>query len=165
MIQQLVKNEYGEPMYVENVRDQYEEEIAYCEEMQMRADDPYYAARQEEKEWYDAACAVFEERGITVPEEVIDILSRELRAKEAERQEEAAINEVKPIVDYLNEKLPGCGAYPYYSPETPSEVAYVEVYFENKPYRWEVESLLQDAMEKGLFIEDYVSLRYLKTKV
>jgi hypothetical protein len=165
IMKRVVTNELGEPLYIENVRDQYEEEIAYCEEMDLLANDPYYAARKEDRKWYDTACAIFEERGISVPQDVIESLSRELRKKEAERQEKEAIAEVQPIIDFLNEKLPNCGAYARYNPETPMEVAYVEVDFENTPYRWEVENLLPEAMEKELYIEDYISFSFLKTKV
>ena len=54
-------------MGIEYVRDQYEEEEAWCEEMQMRAEDPFYAARQEDEYWFQQACACFEEKGIQVP--------------------------------------------------------------------------------------------------
>lgn len=47
---QTIYNEYGEPIGTETVRTQYEEEIAYCEEMDRRAEDPFYAARIEEQD-------------------------------------------------------------------------------------------------------------------
>ena len=67
MYQQMVYNEYGEPMYVENVMDAQEEYDAYCEEMQMRADDPYYAQMREKEEWIARATSVFEDYGLEVP--------------------------------------------------------------------------------------------------
>ena len=53
MYQHLVRNEEGEPLYVENVMDAQEEHEFRCEEMQMRADDPYYAQMREKEEWYN----------------------------------------------------------------------------------------------------------------
>lgn len=67
MYQHLVTNEYGEPMYVENVMDAQEENEAYWEEMQMRADDPMYAAMREKEEWIARATRAFEDNGVEVP--------------------------------------------------------------------------------------------------
>ena len=67
MYQQLVRNEAGEPMYVENVMDAQEEQEFWCEEMQMRADDPMYAAMREKEEWIARATRVFEDNGLEVP--------------------------------------------------------------------------------------------------
>ena len=50
MYQHLVRNEEGGPMYIENVMDAQEQEEAYCEEMQMRADDPIVCSTRYMKE-------------------------------------------------------------------------------------------------------------------
>ena len=166
MYQQLVRNEYGEPMYVENVMDAQEENEAYLEEMQMRADDPYYAEMREKEEWYNKALQCFEEKGITVPPSVVKTLSRELRKKQMEIEEKKALDEVKPVVDFLNEHFPNMFEARYEWP-TPEDCGYAYIDFKdysNRPYRDEVEPLISPAWEKGLSIEDYISLREFKKK-
>lgn len=166
MIQQLVRNEYGEPMYVESVMDAQEENEAYWEEMQHRADDPYYAQMCEKEEWYNKALACFEEKGITVPPSVVRTLSRELRKKQIEIEEQKALNKVKPVVDFLNEYFPNMFEARYDWP-TPEEYGYAYIDFKdysNRPYRDEIEPLIEPAWEKGLRIEDYISLRDFKKR-
>ena len=169
MRQQVVRNSEGEPMYIENVRDQYEEEEAYCEEMQMRAEDPMYAASQEDAYWYQQAVACFEEKGIEVPEDVIQSLKCELWKKEEKRQEEKALKEVEPTLNYLNEKLPNCQFYANYFPESWDEIAHVEIGCKNRPYRWElaevIAGLTDEDWNKGISIEDYFSYNECKTLV
>lgn len=164
---QTIYNEYGEPIGTETVRTQYEEEIAYCEEMDRRAEDPFYAARIEEQEWYNKACAIFEENGIVVPDDVIAALSRELRKKEAEREEQKALAEVQPVVDFLNKYFPN-KFYARYDPPTPDEYGYAYVDFNGnyseRPYRDEVEALIPIALEQDIYIEDYLSLRHLRKR-
>lgn len=160
---QTVFNEDGEIIGTEYVRDQYEEEIAICEEMDMRAEDPLYAAHQENQRWYNIACSIFEERGIRVPEDVIRSLSRELRRKEAELEEKEALDRVQPVVDFLNKQFPDGDAEAYYYPETYDEIAQTEIHFNGKePTRKEMEDILPLAYEKELCIEDYICLRYLR---
>ena len=166
MYQQLVRNEYGEPMYVENVMDAQEQEEAYWEEMQMRADDPYYAQMREKEEWYAKALQCFEEKGIEVPQSVVQTLARELRQKKMEIEEQKALDEVQPVVDFLNEHFPNMFEARYEWP-TPEEYGYAYIDFKdysNRPYRDEIESLIEPALEKGLSIEDYISLRDFKKK-
>ena len=165
MYQQIVRNEDGEPLYIENVRDPYEEEIAWCEEMDERAADPMYAARIEDERWYNIACSVFEERGIRVPNDVICALKRELRNKEELQKEEGALAEVQPVVDFLNKHFPNT-FYAIYNPPTPIEVGYAEIDIAcgKRPYRDEVEALIPIAEAQGIYITDYLSLRDLKKK-
>ena len=171
MNKQVVLNEYGEPMGFEYVRDQYEEEEAWCEEMDMRANDPSYAASQEDEYWYRQACACFEEKGIEVPEDVIQSLKRELRKKEDKRIEEKMLKEAEPTLNYLNKKLPHCHFTSYYYPESWDEVAQVEIHCENKPYTWEFAEVLDacrnedEELTKGVSIEDYFSLSECKAMV
>ena len=170
MIQQVVKNEYGEPMGIEYVRDQYEEEEAWCEEMQMRAEDPMYAASQEDAYWYSQALACFEEKGIEVPRSVVETLKSKLREKEQKRQEEAALKEAEPTLRYLNEKLPQCKFSSVYYPESWDEVAQVEIHCENKPYAWELAAVIDNCqyedekLTEGVSIEDYFSLNEYNCK-
>jgi len=171
MTQRLVVNSEGEPMYVENVRDIYEEEEAYCEEMDRRAEDPFYAARIEDMKWYNEACAIFEERGISVPESVIVSLKNELRKKEEKRIEEKMLKEAEPTLNYLNNKLPHCHFTSCYYPESWDEVAQVEIHCENKPFTWELAEVLDawrnedEESTKDVSIEDYFSIRECKTLV
>lgn len=162
MYQHLVRNEYGEPMYVENVMDAQEEHEFRCEEMQMRADDPYYAQMREKEEWYAKALACFEEKGITVPPSVVETLSRELRKKRDEIEERKALDEVQPVLDYLCENLPHCKWYANFYPESFDEIAHVEIGCENRPYVWELEEVIEKSRNEEFFdkygvgLEDYV---------
>jgi hypothetical protein len=171
MEKRLVRNSEGEPMYVENVRDQYEEEEAWCEEMQMRAEDPLYAASQENEYWYNQALACFEEKGIEVPYDVVRALQRELRNKQQKIEEERALKEAEPTLNYLNEKLPHCKFYSRYIPESYDEVAQVEIDCENRPYAWELAEVIDNCqyedekLTEGVSIEDYFSLSECKTIV
>ena len=161
---QIIRNEYGEPIGVEYVRDAYEQEIADCEEMDMRAQDPSYAAAQEDEYWYQQALACFEEKGIKVPYEVIQSLKAELWKKEEKRIEEKMLKEAEPTLNYLNEKLPNCKFYTRYIPESYDEVARVEIGCENKPYFWELAAVIDicqyedEKLTEGVSIEDYFSL-------
>ncbi len=166
MYQQVVKNEYGEPMYIENVRDQFEEEEALCDEMQMCAEDPYYAQVREKEMWCAKARAAFEEQGIEVPYDMVRILSREMRNAQQEAERQKALDEVQPVVDFLNEHFPNMfvGRYDY---PTPQEYGYAYVDFKDwshRPYRDEVEPLIQIALDKDIYIEDYISLREFKKR-
>ena len=166
MYQHLVTNECGEPMYIENVMDAQEELEAYYEEMQMRADDPYYAQMREAEEWYAKACRAFEEQGVEVPPSVIDALAREMRRKKMEVEEQKALDEVRPVVDFLNGYFPNMFEARYEWP-TPEECGYAYVDFKdwsNRPYRDEVEPLIAVALEKDIYIEDYLSMRKLKKR-
>jgi hypothetical protein len=166
MYQQMVCNEYGEPMYVENVMDAQEEQEFYFEEMQMRADDPYYAQMREQEEWCARARAAFESQGIQVPQDMVNILAREMRRKQMEIEEKKALDEVQPVVDFLNKHFPDVFVARYEWP-TPEECGYAYVDFKdwtNRPYRDEVEPLIPLAMEQGIYIEDYLSMRELKKR-
>ena len=166
MYQQLVTNEYGEPMYIENVMDAQEEQEFYWEEMQMRADDPYYAQMREKEEWCAAARRAFEEQGIEVPQDMINILAREMRSKQKEIEENKALDEVQPVVDFLNGYFPNIFEACYEWP-TPEEDGYAYIGFKdwsNRPYRDEVEPLIAVALEKDIHIQDYLSLRELKKR-
>jgi len=166
MYQHLVTNECGEPMYIENVMDAQEELEAYYEEMQMRADDPYYAQMREAEEWYAKACRAFEEQGVEVPPSVIDALAREMRRKKMEVEEKKALDEVQPVVDFLNGYFPNVFEARYEWP-TPEECGYAYIGFKdwsNRPYRDDVEPLIAVALEKDIYIEDYLSMRELKKR-
>lgn len=166
MIQQLVRNEYGEPMYVENVMDAQEEQEAYFEEMQMRADDPYYAQMRETEEWCAKARMAFEEQGLDVPQDMVNILAREMRRKQREIEKQKALDEVRPVVDFLNKHFPNMFEARYEWP-TPVEYGYAYVDFKdwsNRPYRDEVEPLIGMAFENDIYIEDYMSLRDFRTR-
>ena len=166
MIQQVVRNEYGEPMYVENVMDAQEEQEAYFEELQMRADDPYYAQVREKEEWCAKARAAFEEQGIEVPYEMVRILAREMRKKHMEVEERKALDKVQPVVDFLNERFPNMFVGRYEWP-TLDEYGYAYVDFNdwtNRPYRDEVEPLIAVALEQNIYIEDYLSMSELRKR-
>ena len=169
MVQQMIRNEEGEVIGVDFVRDQYEEEEAWCEEMQMRAEDPFYAARQEDAYWYQQALSCFEEKGIEVPEDVIVSLKNELRKKEQDRQKEQALKEVEPTLNYLKEKLPHCEWYANYYGETADECGGVEIGCKYRPYAWELAEVIascgDEEWNKGISIEDYFSYRDCKTAV
>lgn len=166
MYQHLVRNADGEPMYVENIRDPYEEEEAYCEEMDLCASDPYYAQMRENEIWYNRACQIFEDQGLDVPRSVITTLSEKLRKKQMEIIETEALREAQPAVDFLNKYFPNM-FYARYEYPTPEENGYVYIDFcdwENRPYRDEVEPLLSLAAEQNICIEDFLSLRDLKKR-
>ena len=166
MYQHLVTNEYGEPMYIENVMDAQEEMEAHFEEMQMRADDPYYAQMREQEEWCAKARAAFESQGIDVPQDMVNILAREMRRKQREIEMNKALDEVQPVVDFLNKYFPNVFEARYEWP-TPEECGYAYVDFKNwskRPYRDEVEPLIQIALEQDICIEDYLSMSELKKR-
>lgn len=159
MAYQTVYNEYGEPMGTEYVREAWEEEIAYYEEMDRRAEDPIYAASVENQMWYNAACAAFEDRGIEVPEDVIAALAREMRLKKRREDEKKALDDVQPLVDLLNELVPNCNAKAYYYPETPIEIATTEIHFLGYyPSDEDIDKVKEAVAERGLDIcvDDYV---------
>lgn len=135
MYQQLVTNECGEPMYIENVMDAQEEQEFYLEEMQMRADDPYYAQMREKEEWIARATSVFEDYGIKVPYYVKEAWVREMRQLQWKNEEEKVMIKVRPFVDFLNQMMPDAKWYANYYNETPDEVAHVEVDYTHAPYK------------------------------
>lgn len=135
MIQQLVRNEYGEPMYVENVMDAQEEQEFYLEEMQMRADDPYYAQMREKEEWIARATAAFEEQGIEVPYYVKEAWIEEMRNLQRKNEEEKAMSEVQPILDFFNRMMPDAKWYANYHGATPDEIAHIEMDYTYAPYK------------------------------
>lgn len=148
MYQQMVYNEYGEPMYVENVRDAYEEEEAYWEEMQMRADDPMYAAMKEKEEWISRATRAFEEQGIKVPYYVKEAWVNEMRKLKYENEKEKVMSKVRPFVDFLNRMMPDAKWYANYYGETPDEYAHVEVDYTYAPYKEDYEHAIDVWHEK-----------------
>ena len=135
MYQHLVTNEYGEPMYVENVMDAQEEQEFYFEEMQMRADDPYYAQMREKEEWIARSTAAFEEQGIEVPYYVKEAWVKEMRQLQWKNEEEKVMSKVRPLVDFLNRMMPDAEWYANYYGETPAEEAHVEVDYTYSPYK------------------------------
>lgn len=166
MYQKLIRNEEGEPMYLESVLDPQEQEDAYWEEMQHRADDPWYAAQCEKEHWYYKACAIFEAEGIDVPEQVKQIFAEELRNKRAKEEEDAALAEAMPVVKLFNKFYPNL-VYARYNPPTPEEYGYVEIDFNdwtNRPYRDEVEHIFELAYQQGICVDDYISLREFKER-
>ena len=135
MYQQMVCNEYGEPMYVENVMDAQEEQEFYFEEMQMRADDPMYAAMKEKEEWIARATAAFEEQGIDVPYYVKEAWVNEMRKLQRKNEEEKVMVKVRPLLNFLNRMMPDAEWYANYYNETPDEMAHVEVDYTHAPYK------------------------------
>ena len=173
MYQQMVYNEYGEPMYVENVMDAQEEQEFYWEEMQMRADDPMYAAMREKEEWIARATAAFEEQGIEVPYYVKEAWVKEMRNLQRKNEEEKVMSKVRPFVDFLNRMMPNAEWYANYYGETPDEEAHVEVDYTNAPYKEDYLHALDVWREKYKDNDDmlYVpsdslvcSTRYMKEK-
>jgi hypothetical protein len=134
--------------------------------MQMRADDPYYAQMREKEEWIARATRAFEDNGVEVPYWVKKAWVKEMRQKQMEIEEKKALGEVQPVVDFLNEHFPNMFEARYEWP-TPEEYGYAYIDFKdysNRPYRDEVEPLISPALEKGLSIEDYISLREFKKR-
>jgi hypothetical protein len=173
MYQQLVKNEYGEPMYVENVMDAQEENEAYLEEMQMRADDPMYAAMREKEEWIARATSVFEDYGLKVPYNVKEAWVKEMRQLQMKNEEEKVMSKVRPFLDFLNRMMPNAEWFANYYGETPDEVAHVEVDYKHAPYKEDYLHALNVWREKYKDNDDmlYVpgdslvcSTRYMKGK-
>ena len=135
MYQQLVRNEYGEPMYIENVMDAQEEQEFYLEEMQMRADDPYYAQIREKEEWIARATRVFEDYGLEVPYSVKEAWVKEMRSLQRKNEEEKVMSKIRPLVNFLNQMMPDSKWYANYYGENPDEVAHVEVDYAHAPYK------------------------------
>lgn len=135
MYQQLVRNEDGEPMYMENVMDAQEEREFYLEEMQMRADDPMYAAYREKEEWMALATRVFEDYGLKVPYSVKEAWISEMKQLQYKNEEEKVMVKVRPLVNFLNSMMPEAEWYANYYGETPDEMAHVEVDYTNTPYK------------------------------
>jgi len=153
----MMRNAEGEPIGMEYVSDPYEEEIAFCEEMQHRADDPMYAAQCESEYWYNQAVAAFEERGIEVPDDVIYALQRELRRKQQKEEEDKALQEMEPaakFIESLGYKVERC-----YDGPTPEEYgyAYMYVYDANGKSitREERNKLIALGHEHDLYLDDY----------
>lgn len=173
MYQHLVTNDYGEPMYVENVMDAQEEREFYLEEMQMRADDPMYAAMREKEEWIAKATRAFEDAGVQVPYSVKEAWVREVRALQRENEEEKVMVKVRPLVAFLNRQMPEAEWYANYYGETPDECAHVEVDYTHAPYKEDYEHAIEVWHEKYKDDEEmwYVpgdsivcSTRYMKTR-
>ena len=135
MYQQVVKNEEGEPMYIENVMDAQEEQEFWCEEMQMRADDPYYAQMREKEEWMARATRAFEDNGVEVPYWVKKAWVSEMRQLQWKNEEEKIMSKVRPLVNFLNRMMPNAEWYADYYDETPDEFAHVEVDYTHAPYK------------------------------
>ena len=134
MYHHLVRNEEGEPMYVENVMDAQEENEAYWEEMQMRADDHMYAAMREKEEWISRATRAFEENGVKVPYWVKEAWVNEMRQLQWKNEKEKVMSKVRPLVNFLNRMMPNAEWYANYYNETPDEIAHVEVDYTHAPY-------------------------------
>ena len=166
MYQHLVRTREGEPLNFAQVLDAQEEMELYYEEMEKRNDDPWYAAACEKEHWYHAACRIFEEQGIEVPQEVINIFAREMRKKKAKEEEAAALAEVQPAVDFLNSYFPDMFKACYDSP-TPIEYGHAYIDFtnwSNRPYRDEVEPLFDIAREQDICLDDYLSITEFKKR-
>jgi len=153
-MEQMVYNEYGEPIGTEYVREPWEEEEAAWEESMRRAEDPFYAAAQEHEEWLAKAHAAFDEQGICVPYEVEEILAQEMRKKARKLDEERQLKKAKPFVDLLNNMIDGCGAYAAYQPETIDEIAYTEIRFKN------YKAVTKDALEAVYDAADKAGIEY-----
>lgn len=166
MYQHLVRNSEGEPLGFVDVLDPMEQEELRLEEMEKRNDDPWYAAACEKEHWYHVACELFAERGIKVPQSVVDIFAEEMQKKQREDEEAKAIAEVQPAVDFLNKHFPNAFEARYEYP-TPIEHGYAYIDFtdwSNRPYRDEVEPLIAVALESDIYIEDYLSMSELRKR-
>lgn len=149
-MEQVIYNEDGEPIGTEYVREPWEEEIAEWEENMHRAEDPLYAASQEDAMWLARAHAAFEEQDICVPHEVEEILAKEMRKKARKRVEEEQLARAQPFVDLLNNMIDGCGAYAVHQPETIDEIAYTYIKFDNrKVVSKDALNAVYDAAEKA----------------
>lgn len=156
-MERTVLNEWGEPIGTEYVPTQYEEEIAYFEEMDRRAEDPFYAASKELEAWHAAACRAFDAQGIHVPYDVEMALAREMKKKSLKIKEAKALAEAKPVVDFLNKIFPDGDAYANYYPETADEWGYVEIDFHGKtPTKEEMKGAIALGYERDLYVEDYI---------
>jgi hypothetical protein len=173
MYQHLVRNEEGEPMYVENVMDAQEENEAYLEEMQMRADDPMYAAMREKEEWIARATRVFENNGLKVPYYVKEAWVKEMRNLQRMNEEEKVMSKVRPLVNFLNRMMPNAEWYANYYNETPDEIAHVEVDYTHAPYKEDYLHAIDVWLEKYKDDDDMFcvpddsivcSTRYMKQK-
>ena len=122
-------------MYIENVMDAQEENEAYWEEMQMRADDPYYAQMREKEEWIARATRAFEDNGEEVHYWVKKAWVNEMRQLQWKNEEEKVMSKVRPLVNFLNRMMPNAEWYANYYNETPDEVAHVEVDYTHAPYK------------------------------
>ena len=83
-----------------------------------------------------------------------------------EIEERKALDEVQPVVDFLNDYFPNVFEACYEWP-TPEECGYAYVGFKdwsNRPYRDEVEPLIAVALEKDIYIEDYLSMSELRKR-
>jgi hypothetical protein len=162
--QQMMYNDEGEPIGMEYVPDQYEQEEMDWEERMHRHDDPSYAAAQESQEWYQRACAAFESQGVEVPEDVKYALAREMRAKQRKEQQQAEMAKMEPLVDAIYEL--GYVAEPIYEPETPAEEAYAYINVSKNGRsisREELQNLRNALVQNGYdeaLIDDYVTSGY-----
>lgn len=153
-MEQVIYNEYGEPIGTEYVREPWEEEEAAWEENMRRAEDPWYAAAQEDAMWLEKAHAAFEMQGIDVPYDVEARLAQEMRNKARKRDEEQQLAKAQPFVDLLNSMIDGCGAFAVYQPETPDEIAYICIAFNN------IKAVTKDALEAVYDAADKAGIRY-----
>lgn len=153
-MEQMIYNEYGEPIGTEYVREPWEEEEAEWEENMRRAEDPFYAAAQEDEAWLARAHAAFEMQGIDVPRDVEERLAQEMRKKARKRDEERQLAEAQPFVDLLNSMIKDCGAYAVYQPETIDEIAYTEIHFKN------YKAVTKDALEAVYDAADKAGIEY-----
>lgn len=150
MTQQAIYNEDGELIGTEYVRDSFEEQEAEWEEEMLRAEDPLYAASQENAAWLAKAHLAFEMQGIEVPYDIEKRLAQEMRKKAARLKEESQLEKAKPLVLLFNNMIEGCGAYAIHVPETPDEIAYTYISFKNKVTKNDVSKVCAMADEKGI---------------
>lgn len=73
-------------------------------------------------------------------------------------EEEREMAKAKPVVDFINSKLPNCGCYARYNYPTPDEIGYVEIDFEQQPYRDAIEAITDEAKEQDIFLDDFCVL-------
>jgi len=130
-MEQMIYNEWGEPIGTEYVRDAWEEQEAMWEEQMRMADDPLYAMQVENEAWLAKAHAAFESQGIQVPYDVEKRLAQEMRKKARQLEEERQLAMAQPYVDLLNRMIEGCGACARHQPETIDEVAYTYIEFKD----------------------------------
>lgn len=158
-MEQVIYNEYGEPIGTEYVRDAWEEQEAIWEENMRMAEDPWYAAAKEDEMWLAKAHAAFEEQGIQVPYDVEKRLAQEMRKKARKREEERQLAEAQPFVDLLNSMIDGCGAYAVHQPETIDEIAYTYITFNNyKVVTKEALDAVYDAADKAGIEYSFIEL-------
>lgn len=159
-MERTVLNEWGEPIGTEYVPTQDEEEIAYFEEIDRCASDPYYARMRELEQWQQKARMAFEEQGIRVPFDVEERLAEEMMEKARKLEEDRQLEMAKPVVDFFGKMFPDVHVWAMYYPPTPCEIGQVEIKFDTNGRtitKEEIRKAIHLGYERGIEnVEDYI---------